>query len=656
VSFPFESLGTPSRVVDKPRGRPRAEFHPEEGAAISETSGPARCDVFGGRPNCGNARWSAASLFDASEVVEIDELLGGASYHFLTQSYRRLCSGYGLPGIHGPVDCIGNCHTGHGYCYATSNGQCGQCYFSRTCSSACETEFQRCRLSSSCAQCQTLLRNHSSSFAQVCAEGCEPTPFMQCDALGTGAPGSPPPPCTATCETYFLDCVTNVGSGDVCKSSLASGWSDFARHCDPTCAPTAAMEAVSSGSAGDAGCSKACERAQDITLAIAASPTVRVPGELVLVPTMPTLGGGKTACSSDCERAFLDCLIHGPGCEMCTILLALRSGQLAGVCAPRCEPTIAMGCTPSSGITLCRDHGSPQGGPVPWEPSTWAAGQCPASSMTGVLPPRAESSCDPMEHSGASIELLIGTTSLHVAYLQPASPTERSTSSSSNQGMRFSSSLCIDASTNPMRLSADGAALSAQNFLATQQSASCPPPPPSDGCADELVIFSSRAMPSRQRELAGSCATLRAAWRNSVADAPVAAPHCDRVLDAAPSTNSTVGLSMALCDGRAAATAAFNPAHSAHVLRVLYSFEQSTASTASGTSLLMNATNADLTCVLIDGVEQGVTGSGVHARILDAASSAGAHTVEIFASGRSSADGLPTIDLQQIGAPGTCAA
>ncbi|KAL1499523.1 hypothetical protein AB1Y20_011726 [Prymnesium parvum] len=152
----------------------------------------SRCEVWEGRPYCGRAVWTEASLpctaaaaavcgnpflkcfFDAScssnpaqvgcfaggqqtcrfcgslpytacpsdsvaavrEVAQVVTMsaLAPSAYNIFVNAPRRLCLGFGLAapplyagGPDGTVDCIGNCKTGTGYCYATLDNKSQSC-------------------------------------------------------------------------------------------------------------------------------------------------------------------------------------------------------------------------------------------------------------------------------------------------------------------------------------------------------------------------------------------------------------------------------------------------------------------------------------------------------------------------------------------------
>ena len=60
--------------------------------------------------------------------------LAASAYRVFVGAPPRLCRGYGLAapalwpgGPDGRVDCIGNCDTGAGYCYATADSKCAPC-------------------------------------------------------------------------------------------------------------------------------------------------------------------------------------------------------------------------------------------------------------------------------------------------------------------------------------------------------------------------------------------------------------------------------------------------------------------------------------------------------------------------------------------------
>ena len=88
---------------------------------------PARCDVHAGRSKCGGSQWLHRAG-SRSEMVTISTWAARSVYSVYATFEPRRCDGYGLPSSPslpggGPVvDCVGNCATGAGYCYASSDG------------------------------------------------------------------------------------------------------------------------------------------------------------------------------------------------------------------------------------------------------------------------------------------------------------------------------------------------------------------------------------------------------------------------------------------------------------------------------------------------------------------------------------------------------
>ena len=92
------------------------------------------CEVFEGRPACADAAWSRpADATLHAEVVTFGAFAAANYSIFATAQPARLCRGYQLPssaslpgGAAGAVDCVGNCATGRGYCYAAGDS-CANC-------------------------------------------------------------------------------------------------------------------------------------------------------------------------------------------------------------------------------------------------------------------------------------------------------------------------------------------------------------------------------------------------------------------------------------------------------------------------------------------------------------------------------------------------
>ena len=102
-----------------------------DNATAATAATTPRCEVWSGRPVCGGATWEASDS-GGSEVVAVDGW-AAAEYSAVVLGAPRLCHGYGLassaalPGGSASVDCIGNCVTGRGYCYATASRLCANC-------------------------------------------------------------------------------------------------------------------------------------------------------------------------------------------------------------------------------------------------------------------------------------------------------------------------------------------------------------------------------------------------------------------------------------------------------------------------------------------------------------------------------------------------
>ena len=101
----------------------------------------ARCDVFQGRQSCAGATWSSGQIHASAHNSTGEVISFGDTLPDITSVYASvrlpLCHGFLLAssssvagGADGTVDCIGNCQTGRGYCYATYIGSapvCAQC-------------------------------------------------------------------------------------------------------------------------------------------------------------------------------------------------------------------------------------------------------------------------------------------------------------------------------------------------------------------------------------------------------------------------------------------------------------------------------------------------------------------------------------------------
>jgi len=97
--------------------------------------GAATCRYCGGPyyPPCPIVDEGASR--EAAQVITLSSLAASA-YRIFVGAPPRLCRGYGLPAPpawpgapDGRVDCIGNCFTGTGYCYATADSKCQQCSY-----------------------------------------------------------------------------------------------------------------------------------------------------------------------------------------------------------------------------------------------------------------------------------------------------------------------------------------------------------------------------------------------------------------------------------------------------------------------------------------------------------------------------------------------
>lgn len=91
------------------------------------------CQVAQSVPTCGDAKWIKGG--GSSESIVVKRFGGGSNYAFFAQFGQRMCKSYGAPstsaiagGKDGFIDCVGDCSTGRGYCYATNDGKyCGSC-------------------------------------------------------------------------------------------------------------------------------------------------------------------------------------------------------------------------------------------------------------------------------------------------------------------------------------------------------------------------------------------------------------------------------------------------------------------------------------------------------------------------------------------------
>lgn len=283
------------------------------------------------------------------------------------------------------------------------------------------------------------------------------------------------------------------------------------------------------------------------------------------------------------------------------------------------------------------DYGAPQGGPLPWE-DEWSEAQCPRSSMSGKLPQlQATSSCDQLESSGASVEVLRGTTPLLVEYLPPAPLDSALVAPAANLGMRFNSALCIDAEDEgALRLHSDGTPLSAATYSELRQETSCPRP--SRTCStSESILFSSRSVALEASFSNTGCSELRSAWRSvTVTQASAVWPLCDRTL------RSAENVSIALCEPRAADVASFTKSDS-HLARLVYAFD---GGSFAGEELSVGVNGAQAACVLFDGVEHDIYPSqSARAAIpLWKAQQRVRHTLDVLVYGR--AGEMPAISLQ----------
>ena len=95
--------------------------------------GGLRCDVWAGRERCSSGAWSPYTGGTQSELVSVSKFRPGTEYTLYARRSDRRCYGYNLhssplrPGGNTTVDCVGDCTTGEGYCYAfeEANGDVG---------------------------------------------------------------------------------------------------------------------------------------------------------------------------------------------------------------------------------------------------------------------------------------------------------------------------------------------------------------------------------------------------------------------------------------------------------------------------------------------------------------------------------------------------
>jgi hypothetical protein len=102
-------------------------------------SPPNLCEVYNGRRECGDASWAdglpGAFGRPGSQVATLHKWQPDTIYAMYVDMAERRCDGYGLhssftlPGGRDDViDCVGNCSTGEGYCYSSSDGSlCANC-------------------------------------------------------------------------------------------------------------------------------------------------------------------------------------------------------------------------------------------------------------------------------------------------------------------------------------------------------------------------------------------------------------------------------------------------------------------------------------------------------------------------------------------------
>ena len=111
-------------------GRERLEMMLGFGAV---GGGGARCQVERhGVTSCGGASWEAAAAQNGTQLISISRWQASAYELFVSAPLpycrgMRLRSSPHLPGGAEEVDCVGDCSTGRGYCYATPAGLCANC-------------------------------------------------------------------------------------------------------------------------------------------------------------------------------------------------------------------------------------------------------------------------------------------------------------------------------------------------------------------------------------------------------------------------------------------------------------------------------------------------------------------------------------------------
>ena len=117
-------------IVLMPQGRVNVALQ----AHLVFRVGNVVCDLFEGRPLCAGARWVGTGF--ASQLIALPQATLSAASAFSTylSADQPLCLGFGrassgsMPGSFNQtsVDCVGDCTSGRGYCYA-SGGHCASC-------------------------------------------------------------------------------------------------------------------------------------------------------------------------------------------------------------------------------------------------------------------------------------------------------------------------------------------------------------------------------------------------------------------------------------------------------------------------------------------------------------------------------------------------
>lgn len=181
------------------------------------------CDVWSARTSCGGSTWYTSMN---SQIIRVESWAESSDYILQANFVERRCYGYGMPssahlagGSAMPIDCLGSCATGLGYCYSSPDGRhCARCALWDTGDPdmpVCSTEVGR-------AQGGTLpcLSSDFTAPAPPPAAPQPPPQFAASTALTTTACGLTWLQSTATCYIDHnpgleqLDFVCPNGPGD----------------------------------------------------------------------------------------------------------------------------------------------------------------------------------------------------------------------------------------------------------------------------------------------------------------------------------------------------------------------------------------------------------------------------------------------------------